>query len=137
MTHIKLVKPLPILVAVASGAGLIAVSVLFLANASPYVTIKEAKATDRASVHLAGDIMKETLDFLPTQGYVRFVIKDEHSDTIPVIYRGAPPANMGDATQAVAIGSVQKGVFEANKLLLKCPSKYESDTSPKTTTARA
>ncbi len=130
-------KPLPILVAVASGVGLLAVSALFLVNASPYVTVREAKETNRASVHLAGDIMKETLDFLPTQGYVRFVIKDENSDTIPVIYRGAPPANMGDATKAVAIGSVQKGVFEADKLLLKCPSKYESDSGPKTQTARA
>lgn len=110
---------------------------LFLANASPYVSVKEAKESKRASVHLAGDIMKETLDFLPSQGFVRFVIKDEHSDTIPVIYRGAPPANMGDATQAVAIGSVQKGVFEANKLLLKCPSKYESDPSPAPGSGRA
>jgi cytochrome c-type biogenesis protein CcmE len=130
-------KPLAILVAVASGLGLIAVMTLFLANASPYVTIKEAKETKRTSVHLAGDIMKETLDFLPTQGFVRFVIKDQNKDTIPVIYRGAPPANMGDATQAVAIGSIKRGVFEADKILLKCPSKYESETAPAPGTGKA
>jgi cytochrome c-type biogenesis protein CcmE len=120
-------KPGQIAAAVVSVGGMGAVVAAFLLNASPYVTVAEAKTTQRHSVHLAGDILRETMDVLPSQGFVRFVVKDEKGDTIPVIYRGAPPGNMGTATKVVAVGAVEKGIFEADKIILKCPSKYEAE----------
>lgn len=64
---------------------------------------------------------------LPDQGYVTFGVKDKAGDQINVVYRGAPPGNMGTATQVVAVGGVKEGVFEADRIVLKCPSKYEAD----------
>lgn len=130
-------KPVQIALAVLSVLGLVGVMTAFLINASPYVSISEAKVTKRSSVHLAGDIRKETMDFLPSQGIVRFVVQDQNKDTIPIIYRGAPPANMGSATQVVAVGAIKNGVFEAEKIILKCPSKYESENEGKPAAAQA
>ncbi len=108
--------------------GLCAVVFAFVKNSSPYVTVAQAKESDRPSVHLAGDIDKSTVSV--GRGTVSFVITDEQGATAHVVFAGPPPANMGEATKVVAIGAMKGEVFEAHKLLLKCPSKYESEDSP-------
>ena len=40
-------------------------------------------------------------------------------------YRGTKPANFKDAISIVAIGRFQDGRIDAEKLLVKCPSKYQ------------
>jgi cytochrome c-type biogenesis protein CcmE len=43
------------------------------------------------------------------------------------------PGNFNEATQVVAIGRYRDGVLEAEKLLVKCPSKYQGlDEDPTT-----
>jgi cytochrome c-type biogenesis protein CcmE len=37
------------------------------------------------------------------------------------------PANFEDAVSIVAIGRYENGVFAAEKLLVKCPSKYQGE----------
>lgn len=113
-----------ILVALLSTGGLVAA---FLANASPYVTIAEAKQLQGDNLHLAGDILKETLKVDGAAQTVRFRLKDEKGEVVDVLYRGPQPANMGEATKVVVVGGVKDGVFEARKMLVKCPSKYESE----------
>jgi cytochrome c-type biogenesis protein CcmE len=120
-------KPVQIGAAIVSVMGIGLAAGAFLLNASPYVTVAEAKATSRSSVHLAGDILKDTMAVRPAQGFVRFMVRDEKGETIPVVYRGAPPGNMGTATKVVAVGQVKDGTFEASKIILKCPSKYEAE----------
>ena len=44
---------------------------------------------------------------------------------MPVVYRGIRPGNFKDAISIVAIGRFQEGRIEAEKLLVKCPSKYQ------------
>jgi cytochrome c-type biogenesis protein CcmE len=44
---------------------------------------------------------------------------------MPVTYRGTRPANFKDAISIVAIGRYQDGRIDAEKLLVKCPSKYQ------------
>jgi cytochrome c-type biogenesis protein CcmE len=102
-----------------------AMVVAFLGNASPYVTVKEARAHSGDNLHLAGDIVPGTMKVSAPRNTVTFVVRDADGDTLPVVYRGAQPANMGAATKVVAVGGHKSGVFEARKLLLKCPSKYE------------
>lgn len=109
--------------------GLSAVVFAFVKNSSPYVTVAQAKESDRSSVHLSGNIDKSTVSV--GKGTVSFTITDEEGAVAHVVYSGPPPANMGDATKVVAIGAMKGDVFEANKLLLKCPSKYESEDAPK------
>ena len=41
------------------------------------------------------------------------------------MYRGVRPGNFKDAISIVAIGRYHEGRIEAEKLLVKCPSKYQ------------
>ena len=99
----------------------------FIANASPYVTIKEAKLSKADDLHVAGDLDRASLETDVRARQVRFTLTDEAGDRLPVVYAGAPISNMGEATQVVAIGKCQDGTFLAHKLLVKCPSKYEAE----------
>jgi cytochrome c-type biogenesis protein CcmE len=51
----------------------------------------------------------------------------ESGDTMQVRYHGVKPGNFEDAISIVAIGqySADQEEFAANKLLVKCPSKYQ------------
>jgi cytochrome c-type biogenesis protein CcmE len=54
-----------------------------------------------------------------------FNLLDEHGRSLPVAYRGIKPGNFKDAISIVAIGRYHDGRIEAEKLLVKCPSKYQ------------
>ncbi len=110
---------------VLTAAGLCAVVFAFVKNSSPYVTVAQAKVAERSSVHLSGDIDKSSVRV--SKGKVTFTITDAEGSVATVVFSGPPPANMGEATKVVAVGAMKGDVFEANKLLLKCPSKYESE----------
>lgn len=97
----------------------------FVDSVTPYVGIAEArKSTGNVQVkglldksapapHMEGD------DFV-------FTLQDEDTgETMPVRYHGAKPDQFDQAHHIVAIGHFQDGVFGADKLLIKCPSKYE------------
>jgi cytochrome c-type biogenesis protein CcmE len=111
--------------------GLCAMVGAFLFSASPYVTVAEAKRSKGDNLHLAGDIIPGSLVSLPRDGIVRFNVKDANGATVQVVYSGPPPANMSDATKVVAIGGMKGSDFYSNKLLLKCPSKYENGKGEK------
>lgn len=99
----------------------------FLANASPYVSVAEAREQPGTQVHVAGDLLKETMKTDLTKRQIRFSIRDEKGDVLPVVYSGPPPANMGSATKVVAIGTLKDGSFQCDRMLIKCPSKYEGE----------
>ena len=92
---------------------------------TPYVGISEAKAA-KGSVQVKGLLDKaapaphqEGEDFL-------FTLQDEETgETLPVRYLGTKPDQFDEAYHIVAIGQCQGSEFVANKLLIKCPSKYE------------
>jgi cytochrome c-type biogenesis protein CcmE len=48
-------------------------------------------------------------------------------EPIAVSYTDVKPANFEDAVSIVAIGRYENGVFAAEKLLVKCPSKYQGE----------
>ena len=56
---------------------------------------------------------------------LRFDLLDPAGNRMPVSYRGIKPGNFKDAISIVAIGSYREGRIEAEKLLVKCPSKYQ------------
>ncbi len=53
---------------------------------------------------------------------------DPSLPTLQVHYKGARPDLLQDEAQAILTGSLDSnGVFQASELLLKCPSRYESE----------
>lgn len=113
------------IVAVVAGIGL---TTVFVTNASPYVTIREIESRG-AKVHVVGKIVPETLKQNTLAREVTFELTDQ-SGKMPVRYVGPPQSNLSHATQVVVIGTKKDGVFEADQMLVKCPSKYESDKKP-------
>ena len=109
--------------------GLLALGVLagvFVKNASPYVTIAEARASDAAGIHVAGQIEKGTLQTDAARHEIRFTLKDDQGQTLPVVYTGAPVSSLGSASKVVAIGNMRSRSLHSDQLLVKCPSKYEA-----------
>lgn len=111
-------------VAVGAAVGL---TTVFIQNASPYATITEApKYVGSNGVHIAGQLVPKTLEQDPMKGEVRFQLKDD-SGVMNVVYTGSPVSNLHTATQVVVIGAYKEGTFHARDMLVKCPSKYESE----------
>lgn len=94
---------------------------------TPYVTYAEAMADQRV-VQVAGGLEKESSRYDSTTETLHFTLTDPESDAIlPVRYDGLKPANFEDAVSIVAIGRYDPATedFHADKLLVKCPSKYQ------------
>jgi len=99
----------------------------FKQNLTPYVTYAEAQATPRV-VQVAGGLEKETFYYDDATETLHFTLLDEESDgKLKVRYKGLKPANFEDAISIVAIGRFDSSIdeFHADKLLVKCPSKYQ------------
>ena len=99
----------------------------FKETLTPYVSYKQAREFDRV-VQVAGALEKGSSKYVDSQDFLYFTLQEpETKDTIRVRYKGLKPANFEDAISIVAIGQYDEGTkeFEANKLLVKCPSKYQ------------
>ena len=94
---------------------------------TPYVAYEQARESSR-TVQVAGGLMAGSSAYDEVTGLLHFTLVDEESgDTLPVRYEGLKPANFEEAISIVAIGWYDEasGEFAANKLLVKCPSKYQ------------
>ena len=108
----------------------------FKESLTPYVPYELAMESQR-TVQVAGGLMKASSSYDEDGGYLRFTLIDpESSETMPVRYEGVKPANFEDAVSIVAIGRYDRAAeeFAADKLLVKCPSKYQGleETETKT-----
>ena len=117
-----------VITGVVATAAMAGVLTAFIRNASPYVTVAEARQTRADGVHLAGDMVKGSIKTNFQSGEIRFQLKDDKGQLANVLYVGSTPGNLEEATKVVAIGGMNKeDVFVSQKLLIKCPSKYESE----------
>ncbi len=96
----------------------------FRSTLTPYVTFDVAMKT-AGSVQVMGSLEKGSEKYDENSQELAFSIIDDHGRTLPVLYRGIKPANFRDALSIVAIGRYQSGALHADKLLVKCPSKYQ------------
>jgi cytochrome c-type biogenesis protein CcmE len=100
----------------------------FKKTLTPYVSFEEAKKSG-ATVQIIGQVVFPQVKY-DTQTYLlTFPITDEHGNRMPVQYGGIKPGNFEQADRVVLIGRYDGGVFLADQLLVKCPSKYQG-TSP-------
>lgn len=113
-------------------AGVIAFVVFssFQSNTVYYYTLQEMNA-ERArlvgqTVRVNGPLDKSTIRNDQKNLILSFNLK-ENDVILPVVYHGVAPDTMGSGESVVAEGKLDgNGVFQANTILVKCPSKYES-----------
>lgn len=96
----------------------------FQETLTPYLTFDEARKS-KGVVQVMGGLDKGSGRYDTGTQELRFALLDEKGHTMPVVYRGTKPANFQDAISIVAIGRYKQGRIEAEKLLVKCPSKYQ------------
>jgi cytochrome c-type biogenesis protein CcmE len=124
------------------------------ANAEYFVTVDELHAKSDSlvgrSLRISGAVVGNTIKFDPSTQNLTFDIANVPGDNatiaaqgglskvlheavvdptrqrLSIIYNGPKPDLMRDEAQAIITGHLgSDGVFQADELLLKCPTKYE------------
>lgn len=108
-------------------------------DASKYVTFDEAQelAIDNPNekVHVVGKLKKnnlgeiEGLNYNPSvdPNYFEFLIADNNNREERVVYLSPMPQDFEKSEQVVIIGGFKGNKFKVDKILMKCPSKYEEN----------
>lgn len=99
----------------------------FKQTLTPYVSYDEALTAQRL-VQVAGGLEKGSSLYRTDEQALYFTIREpETRKALRVRYHGVKPGNFEDAISVVAIGHYDRGrnEFAADKLLVKCPSKYQ------------
>ena len=99
------------------------------ANAIYYMTVPELKHCTTCatqSVRVAGYVQAGSIKRDDRARSISFTIEDGHQ-TLPVVYSGVVPDIFRAGVQVVVEGHYTgKGPFQAQTLLAKCPSKFQS-----------
>ncbi|MDH3889798.1 MAG: cytochrome c maturation protein CcmE [candidate division Zixibacteria bacterium] len=104
----------------------------FMQTTIQYVSIDEARTAER-TVQVMGKIDFDVVNFNAEQQRLEFAIYDAEATNeatakrMPVVYHGVVPGNFEQATSVVLKGKSSDGVFEAEQMLVKCPSKYQGE----------
>lgn len=120
----------------AAGIGVILATVGWLAytgiqeSKTYYITVGELLANQDAQhrrFRVAGDVVPGSIE--RSNGRVQFRIVEQQK-SLPIVYVGTEPLPdtlYNDGAQAIADGRYQQdGVFHAEAIQAKCPSKYEA-----------
>ncbi len=79
-------------------------------------------------IRVNGEVVEGSEDWQAEQVTLRFSIQDETGATLPIVFYGPRPDNFQRAASAIIEGNLLlDGSFQADTLLLKCPSRYEED----------
>jgi cytochrome c-type biogenesis protein CcmE len=106
-------------------------------DASTYVNFNQAyemAATgNTTSIHVVGHLKKDPsghvvgLKNAPDNLSFSFVLVDDNGKEQSVFYNEPMPPDFTRSENVVVIGGYQGDNFVANKILLKCPSKYQEE----------
>ena len=97
----------------------------FGTSISTYVNFRQAEGMEGAHVVGTWDNTRE-YGFSMESKQFSFFMKDQEGNVRQVVYPKPKPNNFEQADQLVVIGEMQNGVFYANDMLMKCPSKYNN-----------
>jgi cytochrome c-type biogenesis protein CcmE len=99
----------------------------FKNSLTPYISFAEAKRSG-ANSQVNGTLADPaSVRYDAEKSELAFALRDDKNEVMPVVYHGVKPANFEQATSVVAIGQFKDGRFEAEQLLVKCPSKYQAE----------
>ncbi len=97
-----------------------------------YITVDELLAQGPSAVNreiaVSGDIIGSSVNWSPEKSLLKFTIKDTGgSRELPIVFHGDKPDDFANDWPVIVFGKLNnQGVFVADKLLIKCPSKYSS-----------
>lgn len=104
--------------------------ITFTSALNPYVTFSQAKQHN-GTVQVRGILVDDKITSIENGQKILFRLRDEAGMEAPVVYKGIRPDGLEQATGIVAIGKMKDGQFLAEKLLVKCPSKYQGGAAAK------
>jgi cytochrome c-type biogenesis protein CcmE len=115
-----------VLIAVALGAILSMVG-----DFSSYETFKSAEEKPGKEFQIIGklDTVNHAMKYDPIQDANRFEFyaTDEAGITQKVIFSGTKPQDFERSEKLTMTGKMENGEFRCSKILMKCPSKYNTD----------
>lgn len=123
------------------GIVVIAMAILIIVStagdASSYVTFKEAYSMSvngkENSIHVVGSLKKTLSGEItgvqpsPDKLSFTFLMVDQNGEEQEVYYNEPMPADFMRSEQVVVIGAYKGETFIADKILMKCPSKYQEE----------
>lgn len=106
------------------GLGLLMAGRAMIQTIVPYVSVAQARESTR-KVQVKGQLVQGSVRLDHTRMQTLFTIQDDRGDRLLVVHPKIAQGNIQDATEVVAIGQMQGDVFLAERILYKCPSKYQ------------
>ena len=123
------------IIAIVVIAAAIAIIIATAGDASTYVNFEQAyqmaSTGNTTSIHVVGELKKDEqgnivgLEKSPDNLSFSFVLLDDNQKEQKVYYNEPIPPDFARSEKVVVIGSYKGESFLANKILLKCPSKYQ------------
>lgn len=107
----------------------IAVIISTYSNTSTYGNFADAIST-KSELHIVGHLDKQkqlVYDATRDANYFSFYMKDNKGQECKVVFTGTKPEDFERSEQIVLTGAMDGNEFHANKILMKCPSKYTED----------
>ena len=125
-------------------AAAVAVILSTFGSASRYVSFAQARSMQQEAaspvfVHVIGQLPKQKkgqaweikgIEEATDHRSFTFLLRDEKGETQSVRYTRPVPVDFRRAEKVVIVGYATPTYFHAEKILLKCPSKYEEEMSP-------
>ncbi len=117
-----------VLLLIVAGVFGTAFSLLFVADlfaaSSVYTDFASAKKMDK-TVHVVGEwVNRESIEYSDDMNVLDFWMADTLHNVSRVRFNDPMPPNFETAEKVVVIGKYHGEVFKADKILMKCPSKY-------------
>ncbi len=124
-----------IVIALAIGAILSTV-----ADSSTYASFSVALNNPDSEFHVVGQLNKEKEMLYDPQvdaNLFSFYLIDNEGQESKVLFKGTKPQDFERSEQIVLTGKFNDGDFIANKILMKCPSKYNDGSDSEFTEIKA
>ena len=99
------------------------------ADSSTYGNFEEARESE-SEIHVVGKLAKEKeliYDPIKDANYFAFYLIDNAGKECKVVFNGTKPQDFEKSEQIVITGKMEGDEFHADKILMKCPSKYTND----------
>jgi len=110
---------------------LVIASILLLGRdmLSPYVTFEYARSHPEKYVQVIGSRERKSDVTDDIKGFY-FTMANDRGEEMKAYHEGVKPMNFEHAEQLVVLGrySAAQNIFIADRVLTKCPSKYEKET---------